>query len=122
RARAFRPPRSRVRGARALRGRRGEPRAAHRRGRAPARRLRSRARPRRTAAEAAAPGALAAPRLLMALRRPRTQNPGPGEPDLTIVEVAESQARRTTLVVLGILIIITAAAATYLGVKSSLKQ
>ena len=58
----------------------------------------------------------------MALRRPRTQNPGPGEPDLTIVEVAESQARRTTLVVLGILIIITAAAATYLGVKSSLKQ
>ena len=58
----------------------------------------------------------------MAFSRRRTQAAKPGEPDLTIVEVAESQARRTTLVVLGILLIIALAAATYLGVKASLKE
>ena len=46
----------------------------------------------------------------------------PGKPDVTIVEFAESQARRTTLVVLGILLIIAFALATYVGVKQSLEQ
>jgi hypothetical protein len=59
----------------------------------------------------------------MAHARRGTQQGKPrGEPDVTIVEFAESQARRTTLVVLGILLIFALALATYVGVKQSLKQ
>jgi eukaryotic-like serine/threonine-protein kinase len=55
-------------------------------------------------------------------RQGRRGTQPPGQPDVTIVEVAESQARRTTLVVLGILLIIAVALATYFGVKASLKE
>jgi serine/threonine-protein kinase len=58
----------------------------------------------------------------MALRRRPSEGSTPGTADVTIVEFAESQARRTTLVVIGVLLIIAVAAATYLGVKTSLKQ
>ncbi|MCC7080061.1 MAG: serine/threonine protein kinase [Burkholderiales bacterium] len=59
----------------------------------------------------------------MAAVRPGVRsNEAAGEPDVTIVEFAQSQARRTTLVVLGVLIIIAVALATYLGVKESLRQ
>ena len=55
-------------------------------------------------------------------RHARRGTQPPGQPDVTIVEFAESQARRTTLVVLGILLIIAVALATYFGVKASLKE
>lgn len=58
----------------------------------------------------------------MALRRGPSEGSAPGTADVTIVEFAESQARRTTLVVIGVLLIIAVAGATYLGVKASLKQ
>jgi serine/threonine-protein kinase len=59
----------------------------------------------------------------VALPRSLSRSPKPpGEPDVTIVEFAESQARRTTLVVLGVLLIIAVALATYFGVKASLKE
>jgi len=43
-------------------------------------------------------------------------------PDVTVIEFVESEARRTTLVVIGILLIIALAVGTYLGVKHSLRE
>jgi len=43
-------------------------------------------------------------------------------PDVTVIEFVESEARRTTLVVIGILLIIALAVGTYIGVKQSLRE
>ncbi|MCC6534500.1 MAG: serine/threonine protein kinase [Burkholderiales bacterium] len=45
-----------------------------------------------------------------------------GAPDVTIIEFAASERRRTVLVVIGIMLILALALATYAGVKQSLRQ
>jgi serine/threonine-protein kinase len=52
----------------------------------------------------------------------RSDGSGRRLPDVTLVEFAESEVRRTTLVVIGILLILAIALATYFGVKHSVRE